>query len=175
MKRIALFAFICIFTFIATGCKEKSEQTLIYEDITKKEAELYKNKTEAIDIEKGKEMVSLYASYAEKFPADTLAAEYLFRASEICENINQPNNAVRYLTQIEDNYKNYRNYPTCIFRKAYIYENQLKNIDKAREYYEKFTNDYPDHELAEAASSSLMLLGLSDEDLIKVIEQLSRK
>ena len=143
-------------------------------EITAKETELYKDKTEAIDKDKAIEMVRLYAEYADKFSADTLAPEYLFRAAEISENANQPNNAIAYLTRIEENYKDYRNYPLCVFKKAYIYDNHLKNQEKARQYYDKFVADYPDHELAEAARSSLIFLGMSDEELIKVIEKISK-
>ena len=75
------------------------------------------------------------------------------------------------MTRIEENYKDYANYPICIFKKAYIYENLLKNQGKARQYYEKFVADYPDHELAEAANSSLVFMGMSDEELINIFEK----
>ena len=170
---LLMFAFVVC---ILAGCKhEKTEQEKLYDEITAKETELYKDKTEAIDKDKAIEMVRMYAGYADKYTTDTLAPEYLFRAAEISENANQPNNAVTYLTRIEENYKDYRNYPLCIFKKAYIYENHLKNQEKARQYYEKFIADYPNHELAEAANSSLMFLGMSDEELIKVLEQISKQ
>ena len=171
-----LLIMLAIVLCLLAGCKhEKTEQEKLYDEITAKETELYKDKTTAIDKEKAIEMVRLYAEYADKYTTDTLAPEYLFRAAEISENANQPNNAITYLTRIEENYKDYRNYPLCIFKKAYIYENYLKNQEKARQYYEKFIADYPTHELAEAANSSLMFLGMSDGDLIKVLEQFSRQ
>ena len=177
MKTKLLILGCIVFTICAiSSCKhEKTEQETLRDEITAKETELYKDKTEAIDKDKAIEMVRLYADYADKFAEDTLAPEYLFRAAEISENANQPNNAITYLTRIEENYKDYRNYPLCIFKKAYIYENHLKNQEKARLYYEKFIADYPNHELAEAANSSLMFIGMSDEDLIKVIEQISKQ
>ena len=171
---LLLLAFAIIFTI--TGCKhEKTEQESLRDEITAKETELYKDKTEVIDKDKAIEMVRTYVSYADKYSTDTLAPEYLFRAAEISENAGQPNNAVTYLTRIEDNYKDYANYPICIFKKAYIYENYLKNKEKAREYYEKFVADYPDHVLAETANSSLMFLGMTNEDLIKVLEKISKQ
>ena len=176
LHRNGLLLMLALLLCLLAGCKhEKTEQEKLYDEITAKETELYKNKTEAIDKDKAIEMVRLYAAYADKYTTDTLAPEYLFRAAEISENANQPNNAVTYLTRIEENYKDYRNYPLCIFKKAYIYENHLKNQEKARLYYEKFIADYPNHELAEAANSSLMFLGMSDEELIKVIEKLSKE
>ena len=176
LHRNGLLLMLALVVFMLAGCKhEKTEQEKLYDEITAKETELYKDKTEAIDKDKAIEMVRLYAEYADKFAEDTLSPEYLFRAAEISENANQPNNATTYLTRIEENYKDYKNYPLCIFKKAYIYENYLKNQEKARQYYEKFIADYPDHELAEAANLSLMFLGMSDEDLIKVIEKLSKE
>lgn len=176
LHRNGLLLMLAFAISILVSCKhEKTEQEKLYDEITAKETELYKDKTEAIDKDKAIEMVRLYAEYADKYTTDTLAPEYLFRAAEISENANQPNNAVTYLTRIEENYKDYRNYPLCIFKKAYIYENYLKKQEKARQYYEKFIADYPDHELAEAANSSLMFLGMSDNDLIKVFEKLSKE
>lgn len=168
---LVLASVLCMFT----ACKqEKTEQEIMRDDITAKEAELFKDKTEAIDKDKAIEMVRMYADYADKYSTDSLAPEYLFRAAEISENAGQPNNAITYLTRIEENYKDYANYPISIFKKAYIYENSLKNQDKARKYYEQFVADYPDHELAEAASSSLIFLGMSDQELIRVLEKLSK-
>lgn len=176
LHRNVLLLMLALLLCLLAGCKhEKTEQEKLYDEITAKETELYKDKTEAIDKDKAIEMVRQYAEYADKYTTDTLAPEYLFRAAEISENANQPNNAITYLTRIEENYKDYRNYPLCIFKKAYIYENYLKNQEKARQYYEKFIADYPDHELAEAANSSLTFLGMSDSDLIKVLEQISKQ
>lgn len=176
LHRNGLLLMLAFAISILVSCKhEKTEQEKLYDEITAKETELYKDKTEAIDKDKAIEMVRMYAEYADKYTTDTLAPEYLFRAAEISENANQPNNAITYLTRIEENYKDYRNYPLCIFKKAYIYENYLKNQEKARQYYEKFIADYPNHELAEAANSSLMFLGMSDDDLIKVLEQFSKQ
>ena len=176
LHRNGLLLMLALLLCLLAGCKHaKTEQETLRDEITTKEAELYKDKTEAIDKDKAIEMVRKYAEYADKFAEDTLAPEYLFRAAEISENANQPNNAITYLTRIEEKYKDYRNYPLCIFKKAYIYENILKNQEKARQYYEKFITDYPEHELAEAANSSLMFLGMSDKDLIKVLEQISKE
>ena len=174
--KLLILGSVAFILCVVSSCKhEKTEQEKLYEEITAKETELYKDKNEAIDKDKAIEMVRLYAEYADKFAEDTLAPEYLFRAAEISENANQPNNAITYLTRIEENYKDYENYPICIFKKAYIYENHLKNLDKAREYYEKFIADYPNHELVDAANSSLMFLGMSDADLIKVLEKISKE
>jgi len=174
--KLLIMGCVAFILCVVSSCKhEKTEQEALHDEITAKETELYKDKTEAIDKDKAIEMVRMYAEYADKFADDTLAPEYLFRAAEISENANQPNNAITYLTRIEENYKDYRNYPLCIFKKAYTYENYLKNPEKARQYYEKFITDYPEHELAEAANSSLMFLGMSDTELIKVLEKLSRE
>ncbi len=170
---------ICVFLIITSlfsiGCKQQNEQSKLRDEITEKEEALFSVKTEAIDNEKAIEMERLYVSYADKYSDDTICAEYLFRAAEIAENANHSNNAIAYLSRIEENYKSYKNYPLAIFKKAFVYENYLKNTEKAREYYEKFIADYPNHEFTETAKSSLMFLGVSDEELIKIIEQISKE
>lgn len=171
---LALLLSASLLLVVASSCK-KSEQDKMRDEISKQEAALYSDKTQEIDKDKALEMERLYISYADKYADDTLSAEYLFRAAEIAENAGHPNNAITYLTKIEDNHKEYRNYPLVIFKKAYVYENCLKNIDSARKYYQKFIDEYPNHELVETANASLMFLGMTDDQLIDILEKISKE
>lgn len=166
---------ICsLFVVFSSGCKQKSERDILNDEVVALEKSLFEDKTAELDKDKAVEMIKLYTSFSEKFAEDTLAPEYLFRASSIAENINQPNNSVNYLTRIEDKYPDYKNYAICIFKKAYLYDTRLRNVEKAREYYQLFIDKYPNHELASVAESSLMFLGMSDEELLETMRQLSK-
>ena len=78
--KLLILGSVAFILCVVSSCKhEKPEQEKLYEEITAKETELYKDKTEAIDKDKAIEMVRMYAEYADKFAEDTLAPEYLFR------------------------------------------------------------------------------------------------
>ena len=81
--------------------------------------------------------------------------------------------------QAEANFeKLVRNYPNgvyssqSLFMMGFINANYLKNLDKARQYYQEFLKKYPNHKLAKDARYELQNLGKDIEDLpfIKGVE-----
>lgn len=53
----------------------------------------------------------------------------------------------------------------ALFMVAFINANYTNNLDKAREYYQKFLDKYPDNELADDAEYELKHLGKSIDEL----------
>ena len=173
MKTILPFIFVAL---LIVSCnskkKEISEQESIQKEIVEIEKELYSH--EELDKEIAKDISSKYVYYADKFPTDSLSPEYLFKAAEIAMNLNEPGNAIKYLGRIENDYKNYPRYAGCIFLTAYVYENQLRNFTKAREYYERFLEDYPDHVMAKDAKAALNFLGLDDQQIVDLFNEMNK-
>ena len=58
-----------------------------------------------------------------------------------------------------------------MFLKAFTFDNDLKDYENARKYYEEFLAKYPNNEFAESAKFLLDNLGKSDEELRQIIEQ----
>jgi TolA-binding protein len=58
-----------------------------------------------------------------------------------------------------------------MFLKAFVYEDQLHDLNKAKKYYEEFLEKYPDSDFADDARISLQNLGKSPEELIKEFEE----
>jgi hypothetical protein len=56
---------------------------------------------------------------------------------------------------------------------AFTYENTLGNIGKANEFYTKFLDKYPDHELADDARTAIKFLGKSPEEMVREFEKMS--
>ena len=63
-----------------------------------------------------------------------------------------------------------------MFMIGFIYANHTKNLDKAKEYYNKFIEKYPEHELASSAKYELDTLGkdINELDIFKNIEEESK-
>ncbi|MDD2198097.1 MAG: tetratricopeptide repeat protein [Bacteroidales bacterium] len=150
---------------------EKVSSTELREEISTCEDELF-NHIET-DTSTAIELIGKYVYYANTFKQDSITPEFLLRASEIAANIGQPHNAINYLNRIENDYPDFIRYGFSLYYTAHIYDYFLKNTEKAAEYYNKFINDYPQHQLANDAKMMLEIIYLSDEDLIKKFESLN--
>ncbi len=181
MKKILFIT--CFFTLLFVGCKQhsgkKTNNTLKQETFSKEikslENELYNGKADVIDFSKANKLVDKYIRYSELFPNDSNTPEYLFKASDISMNLNHPGKTISIYNTLINKYPKYKNIPTCYFLKAFVYDDQLKKFDKAKELYKLYLKKYPKGEFAKDAKMALKYLGKSPEELIKTFEAKKKK
>lgn len=118
-----------------------------------------------------KEFIELATKLADKYPADTLAALPLYRAAEVARALNNPQLAAAMYERVHDEYKAFSKAPESLFMAAFTYDENLNNLDKARETYEKFLAMYPDNVFAESTPMLLDNLGKSDEEILRQLEE----
>ena len=123
------------------------------------------NKTSALAL------VNNYAKFADENPDDERSASFLFKAGDISMGLEKSELAIQYFDRVIDEYPDYEKMPYCMFLKGFVYENQLKDLDKASAAYRDFISEYPDHDMTEAAKFSLQNLGKSPEQLIREFEE----
>ena len=123
------------------------------------------NKTKALAL------VNNYVSFAKENPDDERSASFLFKAGDISMGLENGQLAVSYFDQVITDYPDYEKVPYCMFLKGFVYENNLKDLDKASAAYKEFIKEYPDHDMTEAAKFSLQNLGKSPEQLIREFEK----
>lgn len=172
MKTKYFFILIIIVgTLFSCGSKTKSDTKNedLKNQIVEKEKETYSS--DSLNLDLANDLITVYLAYANEFPQDSLAPEYLFKAAEISMNINKAKHSIDYLTEIENNYKNYDKYVATLFLKAFILENYLKDFENAEKYYSIVVEKYPDHPLAQDAEAAISFLGIDDEELIKMFQQ----
>jgi outer membrane protein assembly factor BamD (BamD/ComL family) len=138
--------------------------------IAESEKELYAAGSPIPDKTKVKEMLDLYTKFADTYPKDTMAPVYLYKAANLSMNTNQNENAIVLLDRIIKDYSDYSKLPETYFLKAFIYDNNVKNINKAREAYTVFLQKFPKSDLADDATISLDNLGKTPELIIKEFE-----
>ncbi|MCK5079517.1 MAG: tetratricopeptide repeat protein [Bacteroidales bacterium] len=124
-----------------------------------------------IDKAKALELVDLYVDYANSYPDDSLAVEYLFKGAEFCLNLGEGQRAITLYDRVIQEYPDFRKVPECLFLKGYVYENYLGDLDNAKAIYLEFIEKYPDNEFADDAEISIQNLGKSPEELIKQFEE----
>ena len=62
-----------------------------------------------------------------------------------------------------------------MFLKAFILEDNLKNIDAAEQAYQSFIDKYPNHHFADDAQFSLNNLGKTDAEIQQELERLQKE
>jgi len=167
IKNQLLFAGLML-ALILTACKSPREKSI--DSIKTTEQEIF-TENGMIDRNRVDELIDAYVGFADEFPEDTLAPDYLFKAGDISMNTNRSRQAIRYYDRIIDEYSDYKKTPEAMFLKGYVFENNLGRLDKAKEIYEAFLKLYPDNEFADDAEVSLRYLGKSPEELIEIFQQ----
>ncbi len=121
------------------------------------------------------EYVDASEAYVLVNPTDKEAPKLLFNAAEIAKTVGTYRKALGLYDWIIDGYGDDEKAPTAQFLKAFILEDNLKNIDAARENYELFIKNYPDHHFADDAKFSLNNLGKTNEEIQAELEALQQK
>jgi len=148
----------------------KPEKERLDMRIIELEAQLYPESAAKIDPIAAGKLNRKYETYAKRFPKDEKAADYLYKAGEVARSTGDMRRSVSLLEQLYDDYRNYEKAPQALFLAGFIYENDLKNLDKAKEIYNTFMKKYPKHELAKSVEFSLQNLGKPADEIIKGFE-----
>ena len=168
MKRIfAGTAIVCLVLMMASCGSPRSEKLQEIKDI---ESTTF-SESGLIDAKGVDALIAAYESFANDFPTDSLAPDYLFKAGDVAMNTNRSNKAIELYDRIITNFGSYHKAPEALFLKGYVYENNLGRLDKAQAIYEEFLEKYPDNEFADDAEVSLKYLGKSPEELIEIFQQ----
>ncbi len=174
MYRILILLIISTFLFQSctnNNAESNGEEVVTIRDINDLEEELFGEMTTTPDIEKAKQLLKMYIIYADQNQNDSLAPEFLFKASDISMNISDAKATIALFNRIMRNYPDYKNIPTIMFLKGFVYEDQLNDYANARKYYLEFLEKYPNSDFADDAVVSLNNLGKSPEELIKEFEK----
>jgi outer membrane assembly lipoprotein YfiO len=156
--------------FLLVACKSRKEK--LSDDIGTNEQKLFSDSTHALNNQAAEDLLKMYGEYSEKYPQDSLASAYLFKAADLSNGLRKYNEAIQLYSQFREKYPNDKKAAACLFLQAFIYDNNMKETEKAKKLYAEFLKKYPSHELAPSAKASLDQLnsGLSNEDLIKMFE-----
>ncbi|CAN5358940.1 hypothetical protein BH09BAC1_BH09BAC1_29090 [soil metagenome] len=113
-----------------------------------------------------------YLDFVKQFPKDTASAEYLFKAADLYRAKHDFESAISTFDRVGKEYPEYPKVPQTVFLQGFIYENDLKDLPKAKERYEYFIQQYPQHQLARDVQFSLNNLGKTPEQIIEEFQQM---
>lgn len=150
-----------------------SKRAKMVENITMMEKNGDEYNTQHID-----SLTHLYEKFALEFPTDSLASTYLFNAANYNSTL-ASNGATKYLDlavseylNIVDHYAGSKEAATALFRLGYIYDNDKGDTSKAREYYLRYLEKYPQGEYAnDVMLMNSKFLGKSPEEIFEQMQK----
>lgn len=125
------------------------------------------NSVEAPSSELLKDGIKKYQEFANSFPEDPKAPEYLLKASDFALNTKQPEKAVKILNQIIVNYPDFNRMEDVLFNKASHLDFELRDTTLAKETYQEFIEKYPESELVDDAQSRIENIRFSMEEMVE--------
>jgi outer membrane protein assembly factor BamD (BamD/ComL family) len=168
MKHYTLFT-VVILLAVLSGCgpsREKSVRT-----ITSLETRLFSPVATGFDKVKADSLLSAYESFIKHFPEDSVTVKFFFKAANLCMNMGDGAKAIDLFGQFIEKYPENPKAAVSLFFIAYIYENQIKNLDKAKEIYMQFIEKYPESDFTNDARIALQNLGKSPEQMVREFEE----
>jgi len=160
MKKLVI---ILLTVFFLMSCGTESDQ------------DLYESAKENI---KSSELINALADFrklVDNFPESKYSAEVNFEIgklyhSKVDKNLTDEQSFMQAISYYESVYLNFPddlNAPNALFMSAFLYANEIGNLDIAREKYELFLEKYPDNEMAASAQAELDNLGVSAEEILQ--------
>ena len=168
MNRMTYTGLMIMFVLLASSCSEKNK---LEKQIASLEKDIFSVTDQTINTEKTAQLVDTYVAFADTYPQDKKAAEYLFNAGNVTMNLLDPKKAIAIFNRIMQSYPDFEKIPHCLFLKAFIYENQLNQLGQAEMLYREFLQKYPGHEFADDAELSLKNLGKTPEELLEQFQK----
>lgn len=158
---------------IMTSCGSSHDK--LQSEIKTLEDSLFADATKMIDKKMAQDLIGKYVEFADNYPEDPKTPSTLFKAGDMAMNLNMAQQAIDIFDRIMKDYPEYEKTPQCLFLKGYIFENDFRDLQMAKQIYEEFLVKYPDDEFADDAAISIQNLGKSPEDLIREFEERSKE
>lgn len=162
MRKLTASTLIICFAFVS--CDSPKEKAL--SEIRNMEAQDSIFSPEHIE-----NLKATYLGFAEKYPDDELAPEFMFKAAQRCNVMAQHQEALDLFNRIIEKYPKNHISEEALFLQGYIYENNLHNEAEARRIYTSFIDQYPNSELAEDARLAMENLGKTPEEIFESFQK----
>lgn len=173
MRYSIIFSMVFVMTFFACGenaKKGKSQEQVNKELEIKSKLDVILSNKEKMDLAAGDQLIEEITKYSNEFRSDSMTAVFLLDAAQLCGTMGKYQKAIQLLMNYTEHPKATQlDYATYLV--GYEYDAHLKQPVTAEKYYRTVIERYPNSEWAKVANQSLQWLGLSDEELIKKLEE----
>jgi tetratricopeptide (TPR) repeat protein len=117
-------------------------------------------------------IVDLYNQYIAAYPAEAAAYNYMELKAKYLAANSDFEGAVKAYDDVIATFPEGTRKADALFMQAFIYENNLANLESAEAKYLAFIEQYPKHEMVKDARFAIENLSLSDAELFEKLMQL---
>ncbi|MGB0862958.1 MAG: tetratricopeptide repeat protein [Saprospiraceae bacterium] len=177
MNKILSFAVFTISIVIFTACQSKTKAPKVDEAALNAKITLYEAKirdtTIAPNLNRSAypELAQAYLNHVEAFPKQEEAAKKLYDAGGLFMSVGDAEKAIAAWQKVLDDYSSSKWSKNALIEQAFINENILQDLEKAKALYEQFIKKYPNDELTDDAQFSLQNLGKSPDEVLKSLQK----
>lgn len=143
----------------------------IADDIAQLGSSMYNETTHRVDFKAANDFIKVCELYALLKPQDEQSPEYLHKAGETARAIRSFPKAIVLYDWIYTKYPSYEKAPQSLFLKAFTYDNDLGDKEKAKLLYQEFLKKFPNDDFADDTEFLLANIDKNDEEIIKSFGQ----
>ena len=157
----------------ATKAKELIKKPKTLEELAQvAKDDLFSDSTEVrINAVKARKLIELYKLYTSVLPNSPKTPQFLYETYDIANSVRMYRDAANASEKLYTKYPDYEKAPTAMFLTAFIYENNLIELDKAGTIYKEFIAKYPNDDFANDAQVALDNLGTPADEMLRNIQE----
>lgn len=167
MKKVFIFT-IGMVIFLS-ACTDKRQEAL--DQLSVAEAKVQEMAPLGLDSLTAYTAIDAYENFISQFPEDSMSNEHRMKCAEIYSAVGNNEKCIILLNDIISSDDSSELVPKVMLFKAYLYDVAFKDIKKSEEHYRALMKRFPDHPLAKEAELCINVLGMSDEDLMRMFEE----
>lgn len=177
MNKSLSVAIFSISILIFSACQSKTEAPKADKEGLEAEITLYEAKirdtTIAANLNRSAypQLAQAYLNHVEAFPDEAEAAKKLYDAGGLFMSVGDSEKAIAAWQKVLDSYSTSKWAKNALIEQAFISENVLQDLEKAKVLYEKFIEKYPNDEFTDDAEFSLKNLGKSPDEVLKSLQK----
>lgn len=168
MKK-ALFLSIILSLFFVTACTNNQQKR--FSEVQSLEDSLYTVDGAFTSQEHAEKAMKKFKAFAIDFPEDSTAPVFLLKAGNIASALNQPEESILIFKTFDELFPDHEMNAFALMKIATIANDQLNDIETARQYYQKLIDTYPDSYFAKDAAILIEYLGLNEEEQLQRIKE----
>lgn len=160
-----------------TTIKDKQAEKVIVQEVDSVQLEkrekissLHSEFLSTNDLVTANKLIDEYQKYFSEYKSDTTNINFLYNKAVTEFSINRFSDAVSTIDTLLFNYSSKHLRAESMMFKAFIYENRLKQYQKAEKTYLNIIRYFPGTEYSKSAEVNLNNLGKTDEELLKELK-----
>ncbi len=177
MNRFFILLTVTVFMACGNSGQQSStaasniDQKELKSELDQLEKTLQTSQSTELDKATAKTLIEKSVQYIDAFPKDEWSPKYLFRTGEVCVGIKEYKRAIDYWERLINDYSTHEKAPIALFLQGFTCDNQMKDIESAKKYYNAFLKKHPNHEYAKQVVELVKNIDISPEDLIKAFQK----